>query len=275
MNELGRVAAIAMLALVPMLAWSQQLEIIALNYRTAEQVLPVLKPLLEPGGTLSGMQNQLFVRTSPKNLAELKQVLAGIDTLQRRLMISVRQDSAGAVERHGAGVTGTVGGGSVVISNEPGGAANERGATARVFSTRSASDDRLVQQIHALEGSPAFIQMGQSLPIVNRSVTPTPRGAVVSESLAYRDVTSGFEVVPRLAGERVVLDISPRRETPGPAGSVDVRSMASSVSGRLGEWIELGGMVQNDSRQRSGLLAGSSNLRQDNRRVWIKVEEIK
>jgi hypothetical protein len=172
-------------------------------------------------------------------------------------------------------VTGSVGGGSVIISNKPGGAANERGATARVFSSRSASDDSLVQQIQAIEGSPAYIQMGQSMPIVDRSITSTPRGAVVSESLTYRDVTSGFEVLPRLAGERVMLDISPRRDTPGLAGSVNVQRMVGSVSGTLGEWIELGGMVQNDSSQRSGLLAGSSNLRQDNRRVWIKVEEIK
>jgi hypothetical protein len=46
MNELKRISAIAVLAMVPILAWSQQLEINALRYRTAEQILPVLRALL-------------------------------------------------------------------------------------------------------------------------------------------------------------------------------------------------------------------------------------
>ena len=45
---------------------------------TAPQVavLATLPPLLAPGGSLTGAQNQLFVRTTPDNLAELKAVLA-------------------------------------------------------------------------------------------------------------------------------------------------------------------------------------------------------
>ena len=40
-------------------------------------------------------------------------------------------------------------------------------------------------------------------------------------------------------------------------------------------WFELGGASQDESRQASGLLARTSALRQDVRRVWVKVEEIK
>ena len=35
-------------------------EVISLRHRTAEQVIPVLRPLLEPGGALSGQYNQLI-----------------------------------------------------------------------------------------------------------------------------------------------------------------------------------------------------------------------
>ena len=53
--------------------WAQQaLEIIPLRHRTVEQVLPVLRPLLEPGGTLSGSRGQLILRASPANLAEIR-----------------------------------------------------------------------------------------------------------------------------------------------------------------------------------------------------------
>src|SRR3989441_7920764 len=70
------------------------LEIIALRHRTAEQVIPALQPLLEPGATVSGQGTQLFVRASPANLAELRRALDSIDRPQKRLLISVRFDQA-------------------------------------------------------------------------------------------------------------------------------------------------------------------------------------
>src|SRR4051812_34334968 len=41
--------------------YPQGLEIISLRHRTVEQVLPALRPLLEPGGTMTGQSNQLIV----------------------------------------------------------------------------------------------------------------------------------------------------------------------------------------------------------------------
>ena len=66
------------------------LEIIPLRHRTADQVLPALRPLMEPGATLTGQGTQLIVRTSPANLEELRRALDEIDRPQRRLQISVR-----------------------------------------------------------------------------------------------------------------------------------------------------------------------------------------
>ena len=79
------------IVLWPLQGYAQNsvLEVITLKYRTAEQVIPVLKPLLGKDGTLSGMQNQLIVRTSPANLADIKKVLVTLDAMPRRLMIKV------------------------------------------------------------------------------------------------------------------------------------------------------------------------------------------
>ena len=57
----------------------QQLEIIKLQSRTADQVLPQLRPFIEPGGTLSGMNNQIFIRASDANRRQIKELLAAID----------------------------------------------------------------------------------------------------------------------------------------------------------------------------------------------------
>ena len=77
----------------------QRLEIISLQYRLPEQVLPTLQGLIEPGGSISGAAGKLFVRTSPANLAQIRRALEALDTPSRRLMLSVRTGGLNEVSR--------------------------------------------------------------------------------------------------------------------------------------------------------------------------------
>jgi len=255
------------------IAAAAELEIVTLKYRSAEQVIPVIHPLLAPGGSVSGMQNQLILRTTKANLADLRKVLASIDTLPRRLMITVRQDAEGTGAQRGAELSGGVGSGAVVAgAMRP----DESGVSARIYASKGASGDHVTQQLQVLEGSPANIQVGQSIPVASQTMTRTIDGIAVSNSVAYRDLATGFEVVPRVSGERVFLDISPRREVPvGSRGGADVQHVVTSVSGRLGEWLELGSSISDESSGDAGLLIGAAGMRRDNRRIWVKVEEVK
>jgi len=253
-------------------------EIIPLRFRTVDQVIPVLRPLVEPGGALSGMQGQIIIRASAANIADLRRVLAIVDTQQRRLLISVRQDMEGSESGRGVGVSGTVGSDRFSISNE---SARDRansgsGVNLQLGDGSARRDERVDQQVQALEGMPAYISTGQSQPLPAGNVTRAPNGAlIVTNSVTYHDVSTGFEVLPRLAGDRVFLDINPRRETPGPGGTINVQRMSTSASGRLGEWFEIGGLTISASSQSGGILSSSNSQRQENRRVWVKVEELK
>ena len=42
-----------------------------------------------------------------------------------------------------------------------------------------------------------------------------------------------------------------------------------------GEWFEIGEFAQSSSVQSGGILSSSDTQRQENRRVWVKVEELK
>lgn len=248
------------------------IEVVPLRYRTVDQVLPVLRPLLEPGGALSGMQGQLVIRASAANLAELKRVLASLDTRPRRLVVSVRQHADDRDERRDASVSGTLRSGRVAIGNE--GRRSESGVGARLGETESTTEDRVEQRIQVMEGGIAQIQVGQSVPLAGRAVTRGPGGTAIHESIAYRNATTGFEVLPRVAGDRVTLEINPRRESLGAGGSINVQRISTSVSGRLGEWIDLGSMAQQISVVNSGLLSRSGSARQGARRVSVKVEAL-
>lgn len=266
------------------------LEVVPLRYRTVEQVLPVVRPLVRKPGTVSGINNNLILRTTRANLAEVRRVLDAIDRQPRRLMITVRQDADARRDHERAELSGSVGtrstrttvpgdrdsrGASVII-----GRGDDR-VQARVFGTQSLENDRSTQQIQVLEGSEAFIQVGQSVPVPTRSAVREVIGGRVVESsvdrVEYRDILSGFQVRPRLAGEVVTLDVSPQRNTPGGQGrgSMNVQQRSTTVSGRLGEWMEIGGIVSGRAFEASGTVYRTTATDGDDRRVLIKVDELR
>ena len=262
----------------------QQLEIINLKSRTADQVLPQLRPFIEPGGTLSGMNNQIFIRASDANRRQIKELLAAIDRPPRRLVISVRQDADSAASARGGEVSGRVRSGDVRIESRRtviGGSGVEvrRGddvVRGQVYDSRSAGSERVAQQVQVVEGGKAYINVGTSVPVPLRQVVLTPGGAVVSDTVVYRDLGTGFSAEPQLAGDNVTLTISPTHDTPGShgPGSANIQRLTTTVSGRLGEWIDLGGSVEERSGEEAGTLRYSTRGGSTGRRVQLKVEEL-
>ncbi|MDP2810121.1 MAG: hypothetical protein Q8O34_08230 [Rhodocyclaceae bacterium] len=243
------------------LAVAQSLEIVTLRHRVAEQVLPELRPLLEPGATLSGSGDKLFLRASPRNRAEIMQVLEAIDRAPRRLMITVRQGGQQQGDRVSAGVTARLVPGDSTVRGHIG-------------ESRYSSRESIAQQVQTIEGGRAAISVGQSVPLAFRQVVRTPAGAIVSDSVVYRDIGTGFLAQPRLSGGRVTLEISPGHDTPGSQpGSASVQRLSTTVSGRLGEWIVLGGSVQDVSDEQGGMARYSTRGSRDERQVWLKVDE--
>ena len=267
------------------------LEVIPLHYRTAEEVIPVLRPMLAPEGTLSGFKGQLIVRTTPENLAEIKRILASLDSAPRQLLITVRQDADLDRQRSTAEVSGNIGGKNARVIVPPASRGRNGGSVvlregdnrirAHVLESGSAGTDRNTQTLRVLEGREAFIRTGQSVPVRGRQVTRTVVGGQVVEQVVdttqYRDVTTGFYVRARVSGDRVVLEVSPQRETLSQdiRGGVNVQRVVTTVSGRLGEWMELGGVGQTATAEQSVLLGRASSATRDDRRVLIKVEEIR
>ena len=245
---------------------AQSLEVIELKSRTADEVLPALLPLVEPGGTLTGMNNQLFLRTSPRNREDIKRALAAIDKPARRLIIHVAHDRQQQSANRGAEAVG-----QVVIGSRP-----RADVEARVWDTRSQRGENAAQRVQTVEGGRAFIQVGRSLPVPMRQIAVGPGGAIVNDSVVYRDIGSGFYARPRVSGERVTLEISQQAEQLEGRrnGAIATQHLATTVSGRLGEWSELGGSGQQANTRQGGSYSVGSGQMRDARSIWLMVEEI-
>ena len=268
-------------------AYAQEtvLEVIDLKYRSADQIVPMLKPLLAPGGTISALQNRVIVRTTPQNLAELRKVLDAVDTMPKRLVISVRQEATGTGQASEAEVSGSIGTDDARVTVP--GSRRKKGAGAevrngddvvrgRVLNSQSAATDRVVQTVQVLEGNEALIRVGQSVPVRSRNVIQTPQGARISETVEYRDADTGFRVRPRVNGDRVTLEISTRGDSPVDSNSqtFNVQRVDTVVSGRLGEWMEIGGVDQSRVQTDDGTLSRRSVSTSDDRKVFLKVEQM-
>jgi type II secretory pathway component GspD/PulD (secretin) len=244
MNRGALIRFAVLLALASTAMAQNALQIITLRHRTAEQVLPGLRPLLEPGATLSGQGNQLLVRTSPENLADLRLALDVLDAPQRRLLISVRFDEARDAVSRSLGASGRIGGSDsqVEISAQD---------------ARSQATERVDQRVQALDGGRAMIYTGASRPLRQRQYIQTPAGVVSQEVTVVQELTSGFEVIPRVVGDRVQVEVAQQRER-----AASYQRAATTAGGRLGEWFEL------------GAVAMSANGAGETRRVWIRVDEL-
>ena len=267
-------------------AQQQVLEVITLGYRQADEVIPLLRPLLAPGGTLTGTSNRLIVRTTAANLAELKQVLAVMDSKPRQLVISVRQGAVAEAAREGASVAGSVdvGGNAQVKVPAPPGARrdprvvvqSERGRVeGRAISGRSAQDSSVTQTVQVLEGNSAFIRTSQSVPVTSTQINRAAGGTQVTQSTDFVNADTGFYVIPRVSGDRVTLEISTARDrvrNPN-TGVVDIQRASTVVSGRLGEWIAVGGSSESAERTRSELLSQRRASTRDEQSIMLKVEE--
>jgi type II secretory pathway component GspD/PulD (secretin) len=253
---------VSLLACPP--AWSQSLQVIDLQHRSAQEVIPVLQPLLEPGGALSGQDYQLFVRASSANVAQLRQALAQIDRAPRQLLVSVRRGTSQELERQALD-------GSVVVGSD--------GSRATVRATDSAAQrsGNGIASVQVLEGNSAFISIGSSVPIVTAVAAGGGRRPWVAGSTSYRDIGSGFTVTPRIIaripGEQVVLDISQQSQQLNSNNrDIQTQSLSTQVTGRLGEWIQLGNVSESSSSTGSGILNRSYATRSDAQSVWVKVE---
>jgi type II secretory pathway component GspD/PulD (secretin) len=261
------------------------LEVIQLKHRTTDEIIPLIHPFLDKQGALSGMRGRLIIRTTPENLQEIKQLLNEIDSARRRLILTVIQDVDRVTARNLLKLSGKASKGKIRIKVP--GSTGHRGLIigdkyrdddlkVQVLNRQKLENERNTQHIQVLDGGYASIHIGKSLPIPLRNIIHTPQGTRVIRSVQYHDATTGFTVAPRVNGNHVTLEIRPQQNTPDRrlSGSINTQRIVTSVSGRLGEWIDLGGSERNKSRQVSTPNSPHSDMFiNEQRTVLIKVEE--
>ena len=241
-----------------------ELRVFEPRHADAEALLPVVQPLLGPGESVSVFGNSLVVNAGTGALHRIDALLGQLDRPQRNLLISVRRGGSAVQHAQGATVDGTLRRGNVSIGsggNTPADSTVQiRGG--RQITTRSGSGE---SSVRTLEGRPVLIRDGALVPLAGNGFWGT--------GVQYEDVSQGFVVRARLAGDQVRLDIEARNDRLE-GGTVRTGALASSVSGRLGEWIPLGGSTAGSESTGSGLTTRHSTRGSADELVEVRVDAI-
>jgi hypothetical protein len=273
------VALTTLLALAGVSA--EEAHIIQLKHRPAGEIIPLIRPLLGPEDALSGMDYRLIVRTSDRNLKEIERLLAQLDVAPRRLRITVEQRVADARDTAALSVEGEVQIGDKARIKLPEKPPDNRGLVVQKDNLRLRTDQRTTagrneatQTVMALDGQRASIRIGQSVPHVEKILALGRRQVLIVQDIELQDVTTGFDVLPRVHGDRVRMEITPRLSTlRDPAtGLADFQELATTVEVRLGEWVDLGSILGHRNEVDRAILESAATESGERRTIRLKIE---
>jgi hypothetical protein len=252
------------LFMLPALA-DDKMEIFELKGRTPQEIVPLLKPFVGPDGAVSGMNNRVIVRTTPERMAEIRRIIGEFDRAPRRLLIHVRETAPSDSTGNEIGVS--AGNRHIRIGEGDG-----QGLTLKHYTTRTS--DESIRTVQTLEGEPALILNGVTLPVVTGSGYVTGAGPGSRQiTYGYSNVDSGFYAIANLIGDRVRVEITSRRERPiSGSGAIDRRESRNMVSGAIGEWLPVAVTRSSVSRDTGGIGSRTSTGSASVNRLWLKVE---
>ncbi len=257
---------------------------IQLLNRPAEEVIPIVQPMLGVDDAISGKGFKIFLRSSPETLAQVKDMIEVLDIAAKILQISVFQGNTRGLGALGIGGNiqiesgdasidiGTKrnkngdGGGSITYST------NNGSGNINSTSTRMRLEDNAIHHIRVTEGTEAYIETGEQIPYFSGTNWIVPEAVV--GGIKYKDVTTGFYVLPRIQGDNVTLQVSPFKNSQLNArgGNIETQYANTTITGRVGEWLLIGGVTEQINRSQSGSVNYSSTQSRNNESIWIKAD---
>jgi len=228
-----------------------------LHHRPAVEVIPIIEPMLAAGDKISGHGFKIFLRSSEETLVQVQDMIEAIDIVSKVLQISVLQGSARKLSS--LGISGNISIGT-----------NDASANISGSATQQRQQDNPVHRLRVTEGTEGFIETGKQLALFSGSNWKRSSGT------GFKKVTTGFYVLPRVHGDNITLQVSPFKSSQSTAGGggINTQHANTTISGRLGEWLLIGGTTEQVKRSQSGTSGYSSTQSSSDESIWIKAELI-
>ena len=261
---------------------ADSVSVVQLQHRPAAEVVPVIAPMLGPNDAISGEGFRIFVRASAEGQQRVRSLVERLDTPARVLQVSVFQGSEHVLRELALRANVQIQRGDTTIDVGSGNEADGGGRIIYSTSGGSASVDAVATQrnlrdypihrVRVTEGKEAYIETGERIPYF---VGAAMRGRrALAGGVQYENVVTGFYALPRIRGDNVVLEVSPFKSSRSDTGrgNVETQSATTTVTGRAGEWLFIGGVSEQTERTESAVASTYATQGSRNTGIWIKAE---
>lgn len=256
------------LVLASTLHAADKIEVISLQNRPASEIIPLIKPFAGDNAAVTGQGFKLIIRAPEETLVQIRELVAQLDRSPKRLRISLRRSRQEDLETSDISASGTISAGDARIEVDGGGP-----ATIRLHETRRHSTAQGTHSINTLEGRQAFMQTGQLVPV---GESRTDIFGNRSNSIHYKNISTGFYVLPRISGEYVNLEIRSHSTSLNRHGqqTFSTQRASTNLRGRIGTWMPLAGVSQRAESSGSRILHSTRRNDYLDTQLYIKVEVI-
>lgn len=223
---------------------SQAFEALELQHRDAEELIPLIQPLLNDEAQLTGDGFRLVIRATPEMIFQVRELVQTLDSPPRDLWVSVRK----------------------------GHREQDEGASTRIHRTRER--DTGTYRVRVLEGQYALIRTGTSLERDLAGVVLVPWRGPVYVGSTRLEMPQGILVRARIQGDgRVRIDIEEVHEqaTIADGGRGDARRLVTVVTGGMGDWIDIGTAPPDEAMPNQRIRATTPGRGPDAFRVQVQV----
>jgi hypothetical protein len=205
----------------------------------------LLKPLLGGDAVLTGQDSRLVLAAPDNRRADIKAAISSFDIPLRKLQVTVRFDDPNSADDQ------------VVVSS------------------RSRGNEPIEQRVQVQEGQRAFFHLTQSQ--VPKSMAVMARGVLLVQNPQPGSAAgSGIEVLPRVVGNNVSMEFYAQRTMVNGVVNKNQQTqrIGGTVSARFGEWIEASGSVLGSAAGARNNTASTLDLRNTERVLYMRVDEI-
>lgn len=245
-----------------------------LSNRTANDVIPILKPLLNSGESISGDGYLLFMNTTTARAKEIQSLIDRIDQQIKTLRIYVTSDEHLAISENEISISGRASSGdaSVSVGNPP---RKTDGITIR-GNYQTLDNERLnTHFINVQEGSPAFVSRERIRLIPVTSFIRRGVGVSAIDHTLPISSEDGFYVIARTSNGRyanIKLQSAISSDDSQSIYNQETQSIETQLRVPLGIWNEIGGVTESSQSSSSGIINRTKSRQERNNKIFLKIE---
>lgn len=240
---------------------AMEVRTIHLDHRTPAEVIEKIDGLLPPGTSIKPFDDRIVLRSDKATYDSLVKLLEDFDKPHTSITVAVLRTQQKLQQTHRR---------QDRVDNKRNGSAE---SSNKRYSTRDNRERDQLYRARGTAGEPIMINTRELIPQDDQQVVLRRDGNIaISGTSDYLSLQNGFHtVVKLLADNGLQAEIYPAFSEQARDKTIENTEIATTITGRVGEWIELGRTGESSARSRDSHRQYRSD-RDETQYIYLKIE---